>query len=41
MVVPKDLVLSSEAVEEWGKVDGHFRELLDRAGGKVCLSSLF
>lgn len=37
MVVPSDLVLSAEAVEEWGKVDAHFREVVGRAGGKVCL----
>ncbi len=36
LVVPNEFVLSREAVEEWTKVDGHLRELLDRAGGKVC-----
>ncbi|KAH7356897.1 hypothetical protein BKA65DRAFT_580014 [Rhexocercosporidium sp. MPI-PUGE-AT-0058] len=34
MVVPGELVLSAEAVEEWGKVDGHFREVLGRVGAK-------
>jgi hypothetical protein len=34
MIVPKDLVLSEESVEEWAKVDGWFRELLGKAGGK-------
>ncbi|KAG4429253.1 hypothetical protein IFR05_015260 [Cadophora sp. M221] len=34
MAVPSELVLSAEAVEEWGKVDSHFREVLGRAGGK-------
>lgn len=33
--VPKDLVLSAEAVEEHAKVDKEFRELLNAAGGKV------
>ncbi|KAI9742270.1 MAG: hypothetical protein M1818_004170 [Claussenomyces sp. TS43310] len=32
--VPKDLILSNEAVEEYAKVDGDFRELLHVAGGK-------
>lgn len=36
LLVPNDLVLSAEAVEEHGKVDHHFRALLDTAGGKVC-----
>ncbi|CZT44243.1 related to SET domain protein [Rhynchosporium secalis] len=34
LIVPKELVLSAEAVEEWAKVDTHFRELLGKAGGK-------
>lgn len=38
MTVPRDLVLSSEAVDEYAKVDAHLRELLDAAGGKVCFS---
>lgn len=33
--VPKDLVLSAEAVEEHAKVDQEFRALLKAAGGKV------
>lgn len=41
LVVPNELVLSSEAVEEWAKVDGHLRELLERAGGKVCYLLIF
>ena len=42
MIIPNELVLSAEAVEEWGKVDAHFKEVLERVGGKVCsvLSSL-
>jgi 16S rRNA G527 N7-methylase RsmG len=38
--VPKELVLSAETVEEWGKVDGSLRQLLELVGGKVCLRSL-
>lgn len=34
LVVPSELVLSKEAVEEWSKVDGHLKELLGVAGGK-------
>lgn len=33
--IPSDLVLSAATVEEHAKVDGHFRELLDAAGGLV------
>jgi hypothetical protein len=33
--VPKELILSAEAVEEHAKTDKEFRELLDAAGGKV------
>lgn len=33
--IPRDLVLSHRSVEEFTKVDGHFRELLDVAGRKV------
>ncbi|ROT35504.1 SET domain-containing protein [Sodiomyces alkalinus F11] len=32
--IPRDLVLSHQSVEEFTKVDGHFRELLDAAGRK-------
>jgi hypothetical protein len=37
LIVPHDLILSAEAIEEHGKIDQHFRQLLDAAGGKVCL----
>lgn len=33
--VPHDLVLSVEAVDEYGKVDHNFKQLLDIAGRKV------
>lgn len=33
--VPGDLVLSAEGLEEWKKVDGRLREVLEKAGGKV------
>ncbi|KAL2758240.1 hypothetical protein ACRALDRAFT_1061461 [Sodiomyces alcalophilus JCM 7366] len=32
--IPRDLILSHQSVEEFTKVDGHFRELLDVAGRK-------
>ncbi len=35
LIVPHDLILSAEAVEEHAKVDHHFRQLLEVAGGKV------
>lgn len=35
LLVPNELVLSKEFVDEHAKVDKHFRELLDLAGGKV------
>lgn len=35
LLVPRDLILSAEAIEEHAKVDQHFRQLLDAAGGKV------
>jgi hypothetical protein len=35
LVIPHDLVLSAEAIEEHAKVDQQFRELLEAAGGKV------
>lgn len=34
--VPAQLVLGKEAVEEFAKVDGGFREVWEVAGGKVC-----
>lgn len=39
--VTNDLVLSREAIDEYAKVDRHFRQLLDVAGGKVIYISLF
>ena len=41
MIVPNELVLSAEAVEEWGKVDAHFKEVLEKVGGKVCYVVFF
>lgn len=35
LLIPHDLILSAEAIEEHAKVDHHFRHLLDAAGGKV------
>ena len=35
LLVPNDLVLSREFIDEHAKVDKHFRQLLDVAGGKV------
>jgi hypothetical protein len=40
LLVPNDLVLSTSAIEEHAKVDHHFRQLLDAAGGKVCSRSV-
>ena len=37
LLVPNDLVLSREFIDEHAKVDQHFRQLLDVAGGKVSL----
>ncbi|TVY93002.1 SET domain-containing protein [Lachnellula willkommii] len=34
LVIPHDLILSAEAIEEHAKVDQHFCELLEVAGGK-------
>lgn len=33
--IPHDLILSAVTIEEHAKADGHFRELLDAAGGLV------
>ena len=33
--IPHDLFLSAEFIEEHAKVDHHFHQLLDAAGGKV------
>lgn len=41
LIVPNDLVLSANAIEEHAKVDHHFRQLLDAAGGKVSCSSSY
>jgi len=38
--VPKDLILSAEAVEEHARVDKDFRELLAAAGGVVRSNDL-
>jgi hypothetical protein len=35
LLVPHDLILSAEAIEEHAKVDHHFRGLLDAAGSHV------
>jgi hypothetical protein len=35
LIIPHDLVLSAEAVEEFAKVDQHLKELLTAAGGQV------
>jgi hypothetical protein len=35
LIIPHDLVLSAEAVEEYTKVDQYLKELLAVAGGKV------
>ena len=37
LTIPRDLILSGEAVEEHAKADGAFRQLIEAAGGKVCL----
>lgn len=37
--IPRDLVLSADAVEEYAKVDQNFRQLLDAAGRQVGASS--
>jgi hypothetical protein len=36
ITIPHDLILSAEFIEEHAKVDQHFRQLLEIAGGKVC-----
>jgi hypothetical protein len=35
LIVPHDLILSAEAIEEHAKVDQHFKQLLEVAGGTV------
>ena len=41
LIIPHDLILSAEAIEEYSKIDQHFKQLLDVAGGKLsCCSSL-
>lgn len=39
LIVPNELVLSRDFLDEHAKVDKHFRELLDVAGRKVWISS--
>lgn len=39
LIVPHELILSAEAIEEHGKVDHHFKQLLDAAGGIVGSNS--
>lgn len=39
VTMPRDLVLSQEAIEVHAKVDGHFRELLEAAGRKVGIDN--
>lgn len=36
--IPRDLILSAEAVDNYAKVDQNFRQLLDKVGHQVCLS---
>lgn len=35
LIVPQDLILSGDAIEEHLKVDQHFRQLVEVAGGSV------
>lgn len=35
LYIPRDTVLSADAVEEYAKVDANFRELLDKVERKV------
>lgn len=35
--IPKDIILCAENITEHSKVDKHFRELLEVAGGKVII----
>ena len=37
--IPRDQILSAEGIEEHAKVDQHFKQLLEAAGGKVKWSS--
>lgn len=37
LLVPKDLILSREFIDEHAKVDQHFRQLLEATGGKVAI----
>lgn len=39
LIVPHDLILSTEALEEHAKVDPHFKQLLDAFGGKVSVET--
>jgi hypothetical protein len=38
--IPRDLILSAEAIEDYSKVDHNFRQLLDKVGLQVCSSSI-
>lgn len=35
LLIPRDLILSAEAIEEHSKFDHHFKALLNAAGGTV------
>ena len=37
LIIPHDLILGAVSVEEFAKVDQHFRQLLAVAGGTVCI----
>ncbi len=39
LTVPHELVLGAEFVDEFGKVDGGFKELVERVGGKASSCS--
>lgn len=41
LIVPHDLVLGAEVVEEHAKVDAHFKQVLELFGGKVGFLWLF
>jgi hypothetical protein len=37
--IPRDLILSLEAVEEYAKIDQNFRQLREVAGGKASITA--
>ena len=41
MIVPKDMILSLEAVEQYAKSDKHLREVLDAVGHYARVRSLY